>query len=565
MKRARRTPRRRRTGLAPQRLTVIALFALTGFGLLAVRAAQLQTIDAERLARIAERQSATRMVIQPKRANILDRNGNLLAISANVQSVAAAPIKINPAQRRQTARELSRVLGIPAREIERRIASRKQFIWIARWVEPEIAEHVQRLGLDGVFLRKERRRYYPNGTLAAAYVGIAGRDGIGLTGLELDFERELRGESASIPASRDARGTRLPHISSSADSGEGEPLRLTLDAKLQHSADKALQRSLKRTGARSGSLVALDPRNGDVLALAQAPTFNPNQFWSENSKNFRVRAIVDPFEPGSTLKPFSIAVALESGMVDARDVFDCENGKWSVLNRTIHDMKPHRVLSVHDILRVSSNIGAAKIANRIGSKELVVGLRRFGFGKRTGSGFPGEASGVLRNLAENQQVERANIAFGQGLAVTALQLAGAGAVIANGGNRVVPRLALREGSDSSHASEDRVISRETAALVLKMMRSVVENGTGKRAALTDHSVAGKTGTAQKVVDGTYSRDRHVASFLGVVPAVNPRLVVVVVLDEPVGAYSGGEVAAPVFREFAGSAVRQLGIPVGGAE
>ncbi len=383
MSRSRRNNRRRRSGLAPQRLGVLAAASLCGFALLGVRAAQLQAIDASRLAQIAAGQSEATLRIQPQRARIEDRHGNLLASSAEVESVAAAPRKLNAVL---AAPHLARALGMKTRDVYHRLDSRGRFVWIKRWVEPDEAARVRALGLEGVTLQKERRRFYPNGEMAAAYIGFAGRDGRGLTGLELFHDPALRGEAAAIPARRDGSGRKLPQIASapgpdglsageaglpargaSLPSGAGRPLVLSLDAKLQFSADKALQRATARTKARSATLIAMEPHSGDVLAIAHSPTFNPNRFWEEDPARFRVNAFVDSFEPGSTLKPFSIAIALEAGVVKPGDAFDCEQGAWRVRNRTIHDMKPHDVLTVHDILRVSSNIGAAKIAERVGA------------------------------------------------------------------------------------------------------------------------------------------------------------------------------------------------------
>ncbi len=395
-------------------------------------------------------------------------------------------------------------------------------------------------------------------------LGFADRDGRGLSGLELVFDVELRGAMTALPARRDGSGNMLLALYSGTEERIGRPVTLTLDARLQNFAERALERALERSGARRGTLVALDPRNGDLLAVAEVPGFDPNRFWLEDPARFRARAFVDAFEPGSTLKPFTIALAIEAGLVEPDEEFDCEGGSWQVLDRRIHDFKPHGILTVRDILRLSSNIGAAKIAERLGSERLVEGLRRFGFGSRTGSGFPGEAPGVLRNVGEAQAVERANLAFGQGLSVTTLQLASAGAVLANGGRRITPRLALFEGEAVDPPGE-RVVSEGTAATGMEMLRDAVARGTGRAASLADHEVAGKTGTAQKVVNGRYSRDLHVASFVGVVPALNPQLVVAVVLDEPRHGYTGGALAAPVFREVASFAVELLAAPVEGAE
>jgi cell division protein FtsI (penicillin-binding protein 3) len=472
--------------------------------------------------------------------------------------------------RDRVARRLATVIGTDPAELRAKLRPNRSFVWIQRWVTPEQAERVRKLDLEGVHLHTERKRFYPSRTLAASYLGFAGRDDVGLSGVELSFDSQLRGAGSNLRALRDARGRKLIDVAAQPQGRSGATVVLAIDARLQHFTESALARALARTGAQQGVVVALDPRRGDVLAIAQAPGFDPNSFWLAKPDAWRARAFVDGFEPGSTLKPFTVAVAIEAGRVRPDDRFDCENGSWQVLDRRIRDWQPHGVLSVHDIVRLSSNIGAAKVADRVGSRDLVEGLRGFGFGTSTGSGFPGEAAGIVHPLRETQAVERANLAFGQGLTVTALQLAAAGAILANGGERVRPRLALayeRDGQRLDLPSErgERVISRSTARTVLGMMRDVVATGTGHGAALPRHAAAGKTGTAQKVVNGRYSDDRFIASFLGIVPVANPRLVIVVVLDEPRrGTHTGGAAAAPVFREVAGFAVEQLGLPPEGS-
>lgn len=551
--------RTRRNPATSSRLLVLGCAALASFTALALRAAQLQALDGARLADLARRQAETTLHLGSLRGEIRARNGTLLAVSASVDSVAASPRQMR--DRNTTAQALARALQRPAGAIRSRLDRSSSFVWIKRWATPAEAERLRALDLPGVHLHPERRRFYPNEGLAGAYLGFADRDGRGLAGLELVFDRELRGEAEQLPARRDARGKKLVSVDPTSGRRAGRPVTIALDSSLQHVAERALERAVKRSGARLGTLIALDPQSGEVLVAAEVPRFDPNRFWRADPARFRARGFVDTFEPGSTLKPFTVAIALEHGVVAPDDTFDCGNGVWQVLDRRIHDLSPHGVLGVGDILRLSSNIGAAKIAERLGSARLVEGLARFGFGARTGSGFPGEAAGTLRHLRESQAVERANLAFGQGISVTAVQLASAGAVLANGGWRVVPRLAR---GTATAPRRERVISERTARVVMEMMQDAVALGTGRAASLPHHTVAGKTGTAQKVVNGTYSRERTVASFLGVVPALNPRLVVAVVLDEPEESPTGGAVAAPVFREVAGFAVEQLALPLEGA-
>lgn len=564
----RRRARRRGPLLQRRRLAVVAAFATLAYGALVARAVQLHAIDADWLSARAAAQHRDTLRLEPLRGEVHDRNGRLLALSADVESVAASPRKL--ASPRRVAGRLAPLLGLRRSELERRLRGGRSFVWVKRWVTPEEAKRVRSRELPGVSLHPERKRFYPNRELAAAFLGFAGHDGVGLSGIELGFESELRGAKLAVPVVLDGRGEALPSVAANAAGRRGARLRLALDAGLQHVAERSLERALLRTRARRGTLVAMDPHDGDVLAVAERPSFDPNRFWEESPSAYRSRAFLDPFEPGSTLKPFVIALALEEGAVAPGDRFDCENGAWRVRGRTIRDYKPHGVLDVGDILRLSSNIGAAKVGDRLGSRRLVEGLARFGFGERTGSGFPGEAAGTLRPLRERQSVERANLSFGQGIAVTAVQLAVAASALANGGRRVRPRLVLDLERDAEverwpSGLGKRILGERTAREVMRMLRRAVANGTGRAADLPRHPVAGKTGTAQKVVNGTYSEERYVASFLGVVPADAPRLVVVVVLDEPRGVHTGGAVAAPVFREVAGYAVEQLALPDGGAE
>jgi cell division protein FtsI (penicillin-binding protein 3) len=557
VKQPRRSPRRRRAGLSPSRIDRIAIAGLLGFALLFGRAIQLQTLDAEWLAQRAERQTATTLALEPLRAELRDRRGSVLAVSASVESVAASPRLVTDP--RSSARALAGPLALSPKELESRLARAPSFVWLERWVTPDTAERVRALKLPGVALLPERRRFYPNGALAGAYLGFADRDGRGLSGLELAYDRVLRGAKADLEARRDARGNMLATVAGSPEARTGQPVQLALDVRLQHFSEAALADALRKTGARHATLVALDPYTGEILALAESPGFDPNRFWLEDSSAYRARAFSDGFEPGSTLKPFSVAVALDVGAVRYDDVFDCENGRAKFGRRVIRDFHPHGPLSVHEIVALSSNIGAAKIADRTGTRRLVEGLRRFGFGDTPGSGFPGEFGGALRSLREQQVVERANLSFGQGLTVTPVQLVAAMASFANGGRRVSPRLTAvtRDSGDPDQWLGEPVVSPGTARAVLAMLREVVESGTGSLAALPNVPVAGKTGTAQKVKEGVYSQKDYIASFVGIAPAVNPRLVIGVFVDEPRGVHTGGMVAAPIFREVAAYALDLL--------
>jgi cell division protein FtsI (penicillin-binding protein 3) len=538
-----------------------------GYAGLLARAVQLQALDAGWLAQRAQAQHRSTLRLGGLRGEILDRHGEPLAMSTNVESVAASPHRISKPH--TAAVRMARVLRVRHEELEERLRAGRSFVWVKRWVTPDEGERIRRLDLEGVDLAGERRRLYPNRDLAAAYLGFAGRDEVGLSGLEFAFDGALRGEPSAVPARRDVRGRKLVAWEGDPERPTGARLMLTLDAGLQHVAERALDRALVRTGAPRGILVALDPWSGDLRAVAERPGFDPNRFWRESPRRFRARAFTDPFEPGSTLKPFLFALALEAKTVPLDKPINCENGAWRVADRTIHDWRPHGMLRARDVLVYSSNIGAGKIGMSLGGARLISGLRRFGFGERSGSGFPGESPGVVHSLRANQTVELATLSFGQGISTTAIQLAAAGATLANGGFRVRPRMARRIESPMGRyewpsGRGERILPEEVAREVLGLLREVVERGTGRQALVSGIPIAGKTGTAQKVVDGGYARDRFVASFLGFVPARSPRLVVVVVLDEPVDPHTGGGAAAPVFRDVVRNAVGQLDLGAGEA-
>jgi len=549
--------------LRQRRLLCLAILAIAGHFALAGRALQLGALDASTLQSDAASQHTMRVRVQGVRGRILDRRGEVLVTSVPVTSVAAWGGKIRDP--RAAAQSLARALNIPTERVARKLRGRDSFTWVARWISSEEAKRVGKLQIEGIDLISEHGRWYPNGSLAAALLGFSGHDDEGLSGLEQAYDSILHGRAASVAMAVDGVRRPLPSPANAAPDASGETLYLTLDSVLQRAAEQALASGIERTGARAASLVALDPRDGEVLALAEVPGFDPNRFWREDERLFRPRSLVHSFEPGSTLKPFVVALALEAGVVRAEDEFDCENGRLALRSGTIRDMHPHGVLSVRDIVRVSSNIGATKIGAKLGSHALVAGLQRFGFGARSGSSFPGENPGILRTPSGTaEELERANLSFGQGIGVTAMQLAAAGAAVANGGVRVVPRLALRsEHGDEVHwfgaKSGERAVGARAAHAVREMMVDVVERGTGKLAQIPHYRVAGKTGTAQKSVGGRYAPGRYVVSFLGIVPADAPKLVVVVVLDEPTKEHTGGSAAAPVFRDFAARAVGQLAL------
>jgi len=545
------------------RLRVVRLLLLLCFVVLAARAAQLAALD-PRPARRAEEQIFAAMHINAERGRILDRHGAELALTINAPSVYALPALIS--DKRAAAQKLAGVLPGSAANLAQRLARSDGFTFLARWVKPEVAERALALGLPGVGVLEEPRRAYPYATLAASVIGFSNIDGVGVRGIEQQEDPWLRGERRRVTVERDARGRFLALPGYDPRGSAGGDVRLALDAVFQADAEAALEQALAETRARGGSVLAMDVHSGAILALAEAPSFDPNQFRTLHFRTTRARAFEDAVEPGSVLKIFLVAGALERAAVSPTDLLDCRPGSFSVPGKLVRDHHPQGILDVGGVLRVSSNIGAARIAYALGAPAYYETLVDFGFGRPTGSGFPNESSGLLRSWRQWRPVDHATMAFGQGISVTPVQLAAATAVLANGGIWNPPQLvaARRHGETwvaTKRAAGRRVLSEHTARRVLRMMEEVVTpDGTARRAALRDVRVAGKTGTAQKLDPATrrYS-DRYLAWFVGVVPADDPQLVVVAQLDEPKSAHTGGAVAAPLFAEAVQGELARRGI------
>jgi cell division protein FtsI (penicillin-binding protein 3) len=552
-----------------RRLHAVRLGGLAVFGLLAVRAGHLALVDT-RGAQRGEAQTGTAHRLAPHRGLVVDRHGAELAVSLGAPSVYATPSRL--ASREDAARRLAAALGLSPATVRERLASSRHFAFVARWVSPEQARRVRELDLTGVGVVEEPRRVYPHHGLAAALLGFANIDGVGVRGVERQEDAWLRGTPLAVPAERTGSGRLLfpPGVDPSARLG-GD-VALTLDAVLQAEAERALEDALRRTGACAGLVVTLAARSGEILAVAERPGFDPNRFREVRYERTRSRALLDAVEPGSTLKAFLVAAALDAGAIGPRQPIDCGGGSFRVPGRTIRDRHPFRTLDPAGVLRVSSNVGATRIALALGPRAHYEALRRFGFGAPTGSGFPEESSGLLRAPESWRPIDHAAVAFGQGVSVTALQLAAATAALANDGVWQAPRLVAahrRAGAEGERGGwvavepgpRRRAVEPVTAREVLRMLRGVVSpEGTGQLAALRDVPVAGKTGTAQKLDGGRYADDRYLAWFVGVVPADEPRLAIVVMLDEPAGDdHTGGGVAAPLFATVAAAQLRRLGI------
>ncbi len=537
---------------------VAGLMAL-GLALLAVRAVDLQWLQAERLAKEAERQHFRQYTTVAPRGPILDARGRILAESIEVPSIAAIADEVPPDRIDALAREL----GVPADRIRARLRGREGFVWLARQIEPERAERVLALGIPGVRRETEWRRYHPLGPEAGHVLGFVGIDGHGLEGVERARDEILAGRPGLRQIQRDARGHSLPGGVWLREPVPGRAVKLTLDASIQGIAYAALAEAVRESGARGGSVVVLDPASGDVLAMANWPGFNPNDFRRYRPGQWRNRAVTDIFEPGSALKPFTIAAALASGRWRPDSRVFCENGAMQVADHVIHDDHREGWLDLAGLLARSSNIGAAKLALDIGPARLRGMLAQVGIGERPDLGLGGESPGILPPLSRWGPVETANIAFGQGVAVTPLQLAAAFAVLANGGRRVYPRLfADAQVKPGAQVLPVRIVESLRAMLIY----ATSPEGTGRLAVPAGYTVAGKTGTAQKPDEhGRYGRDRFTAVFAGFAPAMNPRLAIAVVIDEPKASIYGGQVAAPVFRKIVENVLPYLGLPPEGTQ
>jgi cell division protein FtsI (penicillin-binding protein 3) len=491
------------------------------------------------------------------RGRILERNGEALAISTPVQSVWAIPgdVRASPAE----LRRLAALLDLEPGELRRRLGDpSRDFVYLKRQIAPETADRVARLGLEGVYQHREYRRYYPGGEVTAHLVGFTGVDEAGQEGVELAFEASLGGVPGSRRVIKDRRGRVVEDVESIRAAQDGRDLALSIDGKIQSLAYAALKEAVIANRAKAGALVAIDVRTGEVLALANAPSFNPNNRARLAGAQLRNRALTDVFEPGSTLKPFTVALALESERVSPATRVHIGNGGLRVAHHTIHDPHPETALSVAQVIQKSSNVGAARIALALEREDLWRFFQRAGFGAPPGLGFPGEAAGKLRPADSWRPIEQATMAYGHGISVSLMQLARAYTMFARDGE-IIPVTLLKS---PTPVAGRRVLSAQTAREMRAMLELAVQpGGTAPRARIMGWRVAGKTGTAHKQENGGYAADRYIASFVGLAPASRPRVVIAVMIDEPsAGQYFGGVVAAPVFAQVARGALRALGVP-----
>ncbi len=552
------------------RFRIIVVGAALGvcFALMMGRAFQLQVIEGEQLRSKAVGQYKKALHNFSKRGSIYDRNRAELAVSIDLSSICAYPGKISSTKK--TASALARALNMKRRPVLEKLLSGKRFVWIKRHADPTEVSQVRDLELDGIDFVTESRRFYPLKSLAAQAIGFCGIDGRGLEGLEFYYDSFLKGRETNRTVLRDALGRGFNAKGPSPEGKPGYNLILTIDKNIQYITEQALSEAVMEFWAKSGIALVIAPRTGAVLAMAHVPRFNPNSFGQYEPWSWRNRAITDSFEPGSTLKIFLSAAALESGVCNPRSAFYCENGAYRIGKNVVHDVRPHAELSLQDILKYSSNIGAAKVGEKVGAAYLYNKLKEFGLGERLGVDCPGEVRGSLLRVGDWTEIDTGVISFGQGLSVSALQLAAAVSAIANDGILMKPYLV--QGMTDVHGRIIKsfqptvlrqVISSENAWRLTRMMeRTVEKGGTGVRAALRGHRVVGKTGTAQKADPARrgYAKDKYISSFVGFVPAENPEIVVLVIVDEPQKHHYGGVVAAPVFRRIIRETLRYLKVP-----
>ncbi|MGD0843434.1 MAG: penicillin-binding protein [Geobacteraceae bacterium] len=539
------------------------------FAVTVARAFYLQIIEKEQLVRLAERQYQKIVPLTPVRGVIYDRNNAPLAVSIEMDSCYAEPRSIDNV--RDVAARLAPFLGMSRETLERKLNGNRNFAWLQRRMPPDLVQKIKELDLDGIGFVKETKRFYPNGEVAGHVIGFTGLDPDGLEGVELKYNSTILGSTGYLVTERDALGRDVAQKGTVVTkASKGQNVTLSLDKNIQYITEKELAKAVTDSGAKGGMALVVEPQSGRVLAMANYPSFNPNAYSRYSPSFLRNKTIVDSFEPGSTFKVFLIAAALEEKVVTPNDAFNCENGSYSIGGRTIHDTHKYGRLTVADILKYSSNIGAAKIGGRLGQERLYNHLKDFGFGARSGIDLPGEAYGYLRNGSQWFGVDLATISFGQGVSATALQLVMAVSAVANGGilmkPYVVEKISDENGVEMEQISPQerrRVISPETARVMARMMEGVAtEGGTGMNAAVEGYRVAGKTGTAQKVdpVTRGYSVDKRTASFVGFIPADNPKLVILVVVDEPKTSPYGGVVAAPAFSAIAQQSLCYLKVP-----
>jgi cell division protein FtsI (penicillin-binding protein 3) len=544
------------------RTRLFTLFLALWGALVVARLAQVQIAQGSRYRARAQSQQERRLEIKGSRGSILDREGRELAVSVEAASVYAVPEDVEDPK--AAAQALAPIVGMTAAEVRERLDPSRGFVWVRRQIDPDAGARVLALKLRGIHIVAEPKRFYPKGPLAAAVLGFVGTDDAGLAGLEHLYDRAIRGKPGEIVALTDARRSRYGEVetANSRPPQEGASLVLSLDSGIQFAAERELGAAMVEHRAKTGSVVVLDPFNGEILAMASWPAFDPNDFGHYPPESRRNHAVADTYEPGSTFKIVTGALAVDEGLVALDEIIDTGDGTIRVANTTIQEADHHRygALTLGGVLEHSSNIGIIRVGLRLGAKRLYDGARSFGVGQSTGVDLPGENTGIFRPLARWSALSNAEISMGQEVSLNALQLARIAAVIANGGRLVQPHVVTRIVEPGGTvrtvpaAEPVRVISEATARSLGQIMVGVVERGNSGKAAIPGFAVAGKTGTAQKAGMGGYLAGHHVPNFVGFAPADAPRCVAVVVLEEPQGKYYAADVAAPLFSKVMSQAL-----------
>jgi len=555
MKFEKRTPQLR-LKLEGWRSRFVLALVITGFAALATRAFYLQAMNTDFLQAKGEARYGRVLEMPASRGPVKDRNGLALAISTPVESIWVSPedFEVDAAQ----LRALARALGMDAAEIRQKIARKdRQFVYLKRQISPDQAANVMALGIPGVFQQREYRRYYPAGEVMAHVVGFTGIEDNGQEGIELAADNRLAGAPGSRKVIRDRKGRIVEDVESLKAPRDGDEVTLAIDQRLQFLAHRELKAAVEQHRAKAGSMVIVDAKTGEILALVNQPDYNPNNRANVTGRQTRNRSVTDLFEPGSTMKPFTVAAALDSGIVTPQTTIQTAPGTLTIGSWTISDSHPNGLLTVSQVIQKSSNVGCAKIMLSMPPERMGTLFRELGFGVSPQTGFPGEARGMLRPWALWRPIEQATMSYGHGMAVSLLQVARAYTVFTNDGE-LLPLSLLRR---DAQPIGKRLMTRSTAREVTRMMELAVgPGGTAPRAQVPGYRVAGKTGTAHKAEAGGYAEHKYVSSFVGFGPVSNPRFIVAVMLDEPAGAkHFGGDVGGPVFSSVMGAALRMMSV------
>ena len=549
------------------RIIIIGSIFSVFFTIIGAKAVYLQIFCGPWLSQKAANQYEASFKSSEKRGTIYDTNLKEMAVSVDVTSIAAHPGQINDA--RAMAKSLAGILKIDSKELIKKLSSDKKFVWIKRRVTPKETEAVRNLKIIGIDFIPEHNRFYPNKMLSAQTLGFTNIDDHGIEGIEFYYDAHLRGSTSKFTVLKDALGRGFDAEKRRVSKFRGNNLILTIDSTIQYIAEKALEEAVTEFSAKSGMAIIMAPKTGAILAMAHFPFFNPNAFNGFDKKLWRNRIITDHFEPGSTMKIFSAAAAIESGNASPNSIFFCENGAYKIGQEVVHDTRPYGWLSLQQIIKHSSNIGAVKISEITGSESLYKTLRDFGFGAKTGIDCPGETAGSLSPFKQWAKIDAGTISFGQGISVSALQLASAASAIANEGLLMKPYIVQAITDQNGRLLKSfeprivrRVVSEKTARTLVRIMQTVItKGGTGVKAAIEGYSVCGKTGTAQKIDEnGEYSDGKFISSFVGFAPAEKSEVAILVVIDEPQDQHYGSIVAAPVFKKIAHKILSYMNIP-----